>query len=193
MRLLITILVITVISITVLWFIRLSIIPNENKSMISSGLPMSEDKHETALSDNVFTNALRPNAKQITRLVTGDNKSPIYMVNLLKFKKYANYPDKRLTTLSGQEAYSIYAEELEPYLKKVGGEIIFKGEVNHLLIGTIDELWDAVAVVYYPSKNALLKMINNTDYQKIEIHRQAGLEGQLNIETTSYPLQQTND
>ena len=36
-------------------------------------------------------------------------------------------------------------------------------------------------------------MINNTDYQKIEIHRQAGLEGQLNIETTSYPLQQTND
>ena len=193
MRLLITILVITVISITVLWFIRLSIIPNENKSMISSGLTMSEDKHETALSDNVFTNALRPNAKQITRLVTGNNKSPIYMVNLLKFKKYANYPDKRLTTLSGQEAYSIYAEELEPYLKKVGGEIIFKGEVNHLLIGTIDELWDAVAVVYYPSKNALLKMINNTDYQKIEIHRQAGLEGQLNIETTSYPLQQTND
>ena len=193
MRLLITILVITVISITVLWFIRLSIIPNENKSMLSSGLPMSEDKHETALSDNVFTNALRPNAKQITRLVTGDNKSPIYMVNLLKFKKYANYPDKRLTTLSGQEAYSIYAEELEPYLKQVGGKIIFKGEVNNLLIGTIDELWDAVAVVYYPSKNALLKMINNTDYQKIEIHRQAGLEGQLNIETTSYPLQQTND
>ena len=75
MRLLITILVITIISITVLWFIQLSIIPNENKSMISSGLPMSEDKHETALSDNVFTNALRPNAKQITRLVTGDNKS----------------------------------------------------------------------------------------------------------------------
>ena len=58
MRLLITILVITVISITVLWFIRLSIIPNENKSMISSGLPMSEDKHETTLGDNVFTNAL---------------------------------------------------------------------------------------------------------------------------------------
>lgn len=193
MRLLITILVITVISITVLWFIQLSIIPNENKSMISSGLPMSEDNHETALSDNVFTNALRPNAKQITRLVTGDNKSPIYMVNLLKFKNYANYPDKRVTKLSGQEAYSIYAEELEPYLKQVGGKIIFQGEVNNLLIGTVDELWDAVAVVYYPSRNALLKMINNTDYQKIEIHRQAGLEGQLNIETTSYPLQQTND
>ena len=122
MRLLIAIFVITVIFIAVLWFIRLSIIPNENKSMISSGLPMSDDKHEAALSDNVFTNALRPNAKQITRLVTGDNKSPIYMVNLLKFKRYANYPDKRLTILSGQEAYSIYAEELEPYLNKLGGK-----------------------------------------------------------------------
>ena len=193
MRLLIAILVIALIFITVLWFIRLSIIPNENKSMISSGLLMNEDKDETTLNDNVFTNALRPNTKQVARLIIGDNKSPIYMVNLLKFKKYANYPDKRVTTLSGQEAYSIYAEELEPYLKQVGGEIIFQGEVNNLLIGTIDELWDAVAVVYYPSKKALLKMINNTDYQKIEIHRQAGLEGQLNIETTSYPLQQTND
>ena len=193
MRLLITILVITIISITVLWFIQLSIIPNENKSMISSGLPMSEDKHETALSDNVFTNALRPNAKQITRLVTGDNKSPIYMVNLLKFKKYANYPDKRLTTLSGQESLLNICRGIRTLFKTSWGGIIFKGEVNNLLIGTIDELWDAVAVVYYPSKNALLKMINNTDYQKIEIHRQAGLEGQLNIETTSYPLQQTND
>ena len=83
MRLLIAILVIALISITVLWFIRLSIIPNENKSMISSGLPMSKDKHETILSDNVFTNALRPNARQVTRLVTGDNKSPIYMLSLI--------------------------------------------------------------------------------------------------------------
>ena len=107
MRLLIAIFVITVIFITVLWFIRLSIISNENKSMLSSGLLMNEDKDETALNDNVFTNALRPNTKQVARLVTGDNKSPIYMVNLLKFKKYANYPDKRVSTLSGQEAYSI--------------------------------------------------------------------------------------
>ena len=193
MRLLVVILMITVISITVLWFIQLPIISNDNKSMLSSEIPMNEDKQATTLNDKVFTNALRPNTKQVTRLVTGDNKSPIYMVNLLKFKKHANYPDKRVTVLSGQEAYSIYAVELEPYLKQVEGKIIFQGEVNNLLIGTIEELWDAVAVVYYPSKKALFKMINNPDYQKIEIHRQAGLEGQLNIETTSYPLQQNND
>ena len=59
---------------------------------------MNEDKDETTLNDNVFTNALRPNTKQVARLVTGDNNSPIYMVNLLKFKKYANYPRSRLIT-----------------------------------------------------------------------------------------------
>ena len=46
------------------------------------------------------------------------------MLNLLKFKDKALYEDGRPTTLSGKEAYDIYAKEVRSHLKKVGGEII---------------------------------------------------------------------
>jgi len=43
-------------------------------------------------------------------------------------------------------------------------------------------LWDKVAIVMYPSRKAMMAMIKNPDYQESSKHREAGLEGQLNIE-----------
>lgn len=40
------------------------------------------------------------------------------------------------------------------------------------------------AILRYPSKPAVLKMIMDGDYQDSEKHRAAGLVGQLNIEIT---------
>ncbi len=40
-----------------------------------------------------------------------------------------------------------------------------------------------VALAYYPSPQAMLQMVGLPDYQGIEIHRFAGLAGQLNIRT----------
>ena len=50
------------------------------------------------------------------------------------------------------------------------------------MIGEIDELWDLVAIAEYPNRAAMLKMITDPDYIKSSEHREAGLEGQLNIE-----------
>ena len=33
-----------------------------------------------------------------------------------------------------------------------------------LMLGDIEELWDAVAIAKYPSKKAMLKMITNPEY-----------------------------
>ena len=43
----------------------------------------------------------------------GDTKTAIHMVNLLKFKDKAEYKDGRQTDLTGQEAYQIYAKEVQ--------------------------------------------------------------------------------
>ena len=51
------------------------------------------------------------------------------------------------------------------------------------MIGECDPLWDWVAVGEYPSRAALLGMINSDEYQALAVHRTAGLEGQLNIRT----------
>jgi uncharacterized protein (DUF1330 family) len=54
------------------------------------------------------------------------------------------------------------------------------------MLGEVEELWDWIAVVRYPSRKAMLEMITNPDYLESEKHRSAGLEGQLNIETKDF-------
>ena len=128
-------------------------------------------------------NKLRPNAKQMAGFLLGDTKTTIHMVNLLKFKGKAEYEDGRQTDLTGQEAYQIYAKEVQEHLQKVGGKLIFSGQVSRLMLGEVEELWDWIAIAEYPSRKAMRSMIMDKDYRKSEEHRSAGLAGQLNIET----------
>ena len=129
-------------------------------------------------------NKVNPNQEQMAGFLEGDVDSPIEMVNLLKFKDKAEYDDGRETDLSGCEAYAIYGKEVIEHVKKVGGEQVFFGRVERLMLGEVEELWDMVAIARYPSRKAMLQMITNPDYIKSAQHRVAGLEGQLNIETS---------
>ena len=128
-------------------------------------------------------NAVIPNEEQMAGFLEGDTDTPIKMVNLLKFKDKADYKDGRQTSLSGKEAYQIYADEVQGHLEKVGGKSIFLGEVERLMLGEVEELWDWVVIAEYPSRKAMLEMVMDSEYQKSEEHRSAGLAGQLNIET----------
>ena len=128
-------------------------------------------------------NAVIPNEEQMAGFLEGDTETPIKMVNLLKFKDKADYKDGRQTSLSGKEAYQIYVDEVQGHLEKVGGQSIFFGEVERLMLGEVEELWDCVAIAEYPSRKAMLEMVMDSEYQKSEEHRSAGLAGQLNIET----------
>jgi uncharacterized protein (DUF1330 family) len=131
-------------------------------------------------------NAVTPNEEQLAGFLEGDTETPIKMVNLLKFKDKAEYKDGRETNLSGVEAYKIYADEVLGHLERVGGKSVFFGEVQRLMLGEVEELWDWVAIAEYPSRKAMLEMIMNSEYQKSEEHRSAGLAGQLNIETKDF-------
>ena len=128
-------------------------------------------------------NSVIPNKDQMDEFLEGDIESPISMVNLLKFKEKAEYEDGRDTNLSGKEAYMIYGIEVQEHLKKVGGEMVFGGEISRLMLGEVEDLWDNVAVARYTSRTAMLEMMMDPDYQESEKHRSAGLLGQLNIET----------
>ena len=129
-------------------------------------------------------NAVMPNKTQMEGFNDQEEDKPIFMVNLLKFKEKAEYPDKRETELTGKEAYAIYGKEVAGHLEKVGGKPIFGANVERLMLGEVEDLWDQVAVAMYPSRKAMLKMITDPDYIESAQHRVAGLEGQLNIETS---------
>lgn len=108
---------------------------------------------------------------------------PIYMVNLLKFKPKAEYPDGRETDLTGEQAYNIYGQGVSLLLKEFGGAAMFSANIERLMLGEVEELWDKIAIAMYPSRAAMLAMMQSPGMQEIGVHRAAGLAGQLNIET----------
>ena len=128
-------------------------------------------------------NKVTPNEEQINGFLKNPEIGPISMVNLLKYKEKAIYDDGRDTNLSGEEAYGLYAAEVINLVKKYGGEFLFAGKVNRLMLGEVDEMWDSIAIAKYPNRKAMFEMTMDPEYQKIHVHRDAGLEGQLNIET----------
>ncbi len=134
-----------------------------------------------------FENAALPNADQMKAMADAmagaGPDDAVVMVNLLKFRDKAQYPDGRDSDLSGREAYAIYAAGVAPLVEKHGGRIIYFGDVSFLQLGRCSPLWDQVALAYYPARKALAEMAMSPEYAEIAVHREAGLEGQLNIET----------
>jgi len=128
-------------------------------------------------------NAVYPDKQQVAGIFEDGHQLPIYMVILLKFKPKAEYEDGRETTLSGREASENYAQAEQELLQKFGGGIEFNAQVERLMIGQAEELWDSVAIARYPSRAAMMDMMKSQEMQDISVHRTAGLAGQLNIET----------
>lgn len=130
-----------------------------------------------------YQNAVAPTSEQVEGFLTPAAEGPIFMVNLLKFKALAEYEDGRQTELTGREAYYIYARGVAEVIQQVGGRLCFGAEVERLMLGEVEELWDQVAIAMYPSRTAMFEMIQLPEYAEISVHRSAGLAGQLNIET----------
>ena len=130
-------------------------------------------------------NSVIPTQEQMAGFLAPGPDGPISMVNLLKFKDKATYQDGRETELTGQEAYALYSRGVMKTLAMVGGKLVFSGDVSRLMLGEVEDLWDTVAIAQYPSRAAMLEMMQLPEYQEISVHRSAGLAGQLNIETAN--------
>src|ERR1700712_2714791 len=128
-------------------------------------------------------NAVFPGPEQVAAFFGSVEDGPFVMVNLLKFKSHADYSDGSEPDLTGREAYARYGAGVQACLAAVGAKSLYAGAVTDLMLGEVDELWDMVALAQYPSRAAMMAMVQSPDYQAIEKHRVAGLAGQLNIRT----------
>lgn len=128
-------------------------------------------------------NAVMPEMAQMAEFFGAPEDGPFVMVNLLKFKDWADYEDGSDADLSGAEAYARYGEAVSKLVEGLGGRIRYHGAVTGLLLGEVEEMWDAVALAEYPSLQAFQAMALSPEMQAIEHHRKAGLAGQLNIRT----------
>ena len=134
------------------------------------------------------TNMLHPNAEQLRDFFGGTEDGPFVMVNLLRFRDKAIYPDGRDADLPGIEAYQRYGAGVRPLIERIGGKLGYSGRITGLMLGEVEDLWDMVALAQYPSLAAFREMVMSPDYQAVSVHRDAGLLGQLNIRTKGVGL-----
>ena len=119
---------------------------------------------------------VEPTEKQLEMFSKGDMKQPLAMLNLLRFKDVATYePGTKEPKRSGLEAYMLYGAVAQQKVAEVGGQMIFTSLAQQTFIGGADAKWDVVALVYYPSREAFLRMLAMPDYQAATHHRRAGL------------------
>ena len=97
---------------------------------------------------------------------------PVWMVNLMKFRDVADYPDDPESTISGRDADKLYAP-LE-ILDEVGAKILFLANVEQQVDGA--PAWDQVVVVKYPTRRSFTEMLQRPDYQERHVHKEAGME-----------------
>ena len=128
-------------------------------------------------------NQVYPRFDQLTPLAQDPTPGPIAMVNLLRFRAKAQYRDGRPDDISGRDAYMRYVAEMGPIVEAAGGRFLFSGDVQALVIGEVEDLWDAVGIAEYPSRAAFHRIATSPEVQVIGVHREAGLAGQLLIMT----------
>ncbi len=102
-----------------------------------------------------------------------DRPGPVHMLNLVRLRAQAEYPDGRGGT--GAEAYAAYGRESAPVLARVGGRIVWRGKMEQMLIGPEEEAWDLCFIAEYPSPAAFVDMIKDPQYRQAMEHRQAAV------------------
>ena len=127
--------------------------------------------------------SIDPRPEQFNEVIAKVPKNvPVVMLNLLKFRDIAGYPDGK-ADISGRDAYAIYSEHALKHLADIGGELIWFGEAKASVIAPPDEDWDQVFLVRYPSIEKFIEMVTNPLYQEIVIHRSSALKDSRLIAT----------
>jgi uncharacterized protein (DUF1330 family) len=103
---------------------------------------------------------------------------PIHMLNLLRYRDQASYPDGHEHAgkgWSGRRAYEEYGATSGPIFRRVGGTLMWRGAFQTMVTGPDDEQWDDGFVAHYPTAAAFLEMIKDPAYQRAVINRTAAL------------------
>ena len=113
-------------------------------------------------------------SKEVWQQFKADQRpGPIHMLNLIRLRERAEYPDGRVST--GAEAYKAYSALSAPVFQKLGGKIVWRGGHELTMVGPHEEGWDIAFIAEYPTVAAFQNMMKSETYREAMIHRQAGV------------------
>lgn len=116
-----------------------------------------------------------------------DDNSPVYMVNLVRYRSEAAYEAvSPLPPCSGREAYfQRYAPAFNTVAQGEDYGLFWVGNVHGVLVGTDGEAWDDIVIVRYASFAVLRRILESPAYAaQAEPHRIAALADWKFIVTT---------
>ena len=114
-----------------------------------------------------------PTKEVFAQFRDNDRPGPIHMLNLVRLRDKAAYPDGRDAT--GAQAYAAYGRDSYPIFSRLGGRIVWRGSFELILIGPNEENWDECFVAEYPSVTAFVAMLRDPIYREAVKHRQAAV------------------
>ena len=120
-----------------------------------------------------MTGSVDPTREAFAAFRADDRAGPVHMLNLVRLRERAAYPDGR--SASGAEAYAAYGRESLPVFTRLGGSIVWRGRFEMTLIGPAEERWDLCFIAEYPSVAAFVEMIRDPVYREAVKHRQAAV------------------
>ena len=115
-----------------------------------------------------------PTRQQLAAFAALDREGPVHMLNLVRLRDQAVYPDGRKAT--GAEAYRAYAHDAAAVFARVGARQHYVAGFEVTLIGPAEERWDLVFIAEYPNAQAFLEMVADPEYREALKHRQAAVD-----------------
>lgn len=103
---------------------------------------------------------------------------PIHMLNLIKLRTVADYPEghpNHAEGLSGLDAYRAYGRTTAHIFKRLGGRQVWVGKPQVTLTGPGSEAWDIAFIAEYPNAEAFISMVRDPEYRELVQHRTAAV------------------
>ena len=122
--------------------------------------------------------SINPSREQFDAFKALPRDQPIHMLNLIRLRAVADYPqghpdhDKGLT---GLQAYRSYGLATKALFTGLGGRQVWAGAPQVVVTGPQDEAWDIAFIAEYPSGAAFLAMVTDPQYQIDVQHRTAAV------------------
>lgn len=125
-------------------------------------------------------NHIDPSRANFERFKALPRDVPMHLLNLVRFRTEASYaPDHALAGrgMTGEQAFGEYFRAIDPFFRKLGVSIVWKGRGGLTMTGPDGQYWDLGFVAAFPRASAFLELVTDPEYRAgVVVHRSAAVE-----------------
>lgn len=124
-------------------------------------------------------NHIDPDRDNFTAFKALPRDEPIHLLNLVRYRDQAAYPEGHENHgrgLSGKQAFAEYFRTIGPFFTRLGVSIIWQADDGLTLTGPKGQMWDLGFVAAFPQAVTFLELVTDPDYRaNVVVHRTAAV------------------